>query len=93
MSLPSIAVCYVYVLMCVTDYPDAPLDVQVESGPQEKSLLVTWLPVTLTANGTSNGTIVTGYTVLVNGQKVKEIASPTGRSRSKILSVKGKNSQ
>jgi hypothetical protein len=41
-------------------------------------MLVTWLPVTLTANGTSNGTVVTGYSVLVNGQKVKDVASPTG---------------
>ena len=62
----------------LSDYPDAPLQVQVESGPQEKTLLVTWVPVTLTANGTSNGTVVTGYTILLNGQKVKEIASPVG---------------
>lgn len=62
-----------------SDYPDAPLDVQVELGPQEKTLLVTWLPVTLTANGTSNGTVVTGYSVIVNGQKVKDITYPTGK--------------
>ena len=58
-----------------TDQPDAPLDVQVETGPKEGSLLVTWLPVTITTTGMSNGVLVTGYAVYAEGVKVKEIKS------------------
>ncbi len=46
--------------------PDAPLNVSVEAGPQEGSVLLTWLPVTLSsaaAHATSNGARVTGYAV------------------------------
>ena len=62
--------------------PDAPLDIQVESGPQDGTLLITWLPVTITTSGMSNGALVTGYSVYIDGQKVKELNSPTGKLRS-----------
>ena len=62
----------------VAGVPDAPLDVQVEVGPQEGSLLVTWLPVTITTAGKSNGAVVTGYSVYVDGERVRELSSPTG---------------
>ncbi|XP_042864732.1 uncharacterized protein LOC122248652 isoform X5 [Penaeus japonicus] len=59
--------------------PDPPVDVQVEPGPQDGSLLVTWLPVTLNSTGgTSNGAPVTGYAVYADGKKVTEVESPTG---------------
>ncbi|RXG56729.1 RIMS-binding protein 2 [Armadillidium vulgare] len=59
--------------------PDPPVDVQVEIGPQDGSLLVTWLPVTLnSSSGTSNGALVTGYAVYADGKKVTEVDSPTG---------------
>ncbi|XP_065286326.1 RIMS-binding protein 3C isoform X2 [Dermacentor albipictus] len=58
--------------------PDPPVDVQVEAGPQEGTVLVTWLPVTINALGTSNGAAVTGYAVYAAGKKVTEIDSPTG---------------
>ncbi|CAJ0926024.1 unnamed protein product [Ranitomeya imitator] len=60
--------------------PDAPLDVQVEMGPKPGVLLITWLPVTIDAAGTSNGVRVTGYAVYADGQKVLEVASPTAGS-------------
>lgn len=59
--------------------PDPPVDIQVEAGPQEGTLLVTWLPVTINATaGTSNGAPVTGYAVYAAGRKLAEIDSPTG---------------
>ncbi|XP_075710189.1 peripheral-type benzodiazepine receptor-associated protein 1 isoform X5 [Rhinoderma darwinii] len=60
--------------------PDAPLDVQVELGPKLGVLLITWLPVTIDAAGTSNGVRVTGYAVYADGQKVLEVTSPTAGS-------------
>ena len=42
--------------------PDPPVDVQVELGPQDGTLLVTWLPVAINSqSGKSNGVPVTGY--------------------------------
>nr|XP_033778811.1 peripheral-type benzodiazepine receptor-associated protein 1 isoform X3 [Geotrypetes seraphini] len=60
--------------------PDAPLDVQVELGPSPEILLISWLPVTIDAAGTSNGVRVTGYAVYTDGQKVLEVTSPTAGS-------------
>jgi len=51
--------------------PDAPLDVQVEPGPSPGILIISWLPVTIDAAGTSNGVRVTGYAVYADGQKVQ----------------------
>lgn len=58
--------------------PEPPVDVQVEAGPQEGTLLVTWLPVTLDQFGTSNSCPVTGYSVFSSQKKLAEIDSPTG---------------
>lgn len=58
--------------------PDPPVDIQVEAGPQEGTLLVTWLPITLNQFGTSNNCPVTGYAVFANHKKLAEIDSPTG---------------
>ena len=58
--------------------PEPPVDVQVESGPQEGTLLVTWLPVTLDAYGQSNACPVKGYAVFAAHKKLAEIDSPTG---------------
>ncbi|XP_071447128.1 uncharacterized protein [Hetaerina americana] len=61
--------------------PDPPVDIQVEAGPQDGTLLVTWLPVTVGASGipgTSNGAPVTGYAVYADGKKVTDVDSPTG---------------
>ncbi|KPM03525.1 RIMS-binding protein 2-like protein [Sarcoptes scabiei] len=58
--------------------PDPPVDIQVEAGPQEGTLLVTWLPITLNQFGTSNNCPVTGYAVFASHKKLAEIDSPTG---------------
>ncbi|XP_054712643.1 RIMS-binding protein 2-like [Uloborus diversus] len=58
--------------------PEPPLDIQVEPGPQDGTLLVTWLPVTINNRGTSNGAPVTGYAVYAGDRKISEIDSPTG---------------
>lgn len=58
--------------------PDPPVNVQVEAGPQQRSLLVTWLPLTLNDFGSSNGCPVTGYAVFAGHKKLADIDSPTG---------------
>lgn len=50
--------------------PDAPLDVQAEPGPSPGIVVISWLPVTIDAAGTSNGVRVTGYAIYADGQKV-----------------------
>ena len=40
--------------------PDPPVDVQVDRGPDQQTLTVMWLPVTITQFGLSNGAPVTG---------------------------------
>ena len=45
---------------------------QVEAGPQDGTLLVTWQPVAL------SGSAVTGYAVYADGKKVTDVDSPTG---------------
>ncbi|CAN0371377.1 unnamed protein product [Lampetra planeri] len=60
--------------------PDAPLHVQVEAGQSTGTLLVSWLPVTIDAMGSSNGSCVTGYAIFADGAKVLEVACPTAGS-------------
>lgn len=57
--------------------PDPPAEIQVEVGPQDGTLLVTWVPVTVES---ANGAPVTGYAVYADGKKVTDIDSPTGKS-------------
>ncbi|KAK3083880.1 hypothetical protein FSP39_004557 [Pinctada imbricata] len=57
--------------------PDPPINVQVEAGPREGTLLLTWLPVTIEMSGLSNGAIVSGYVVYADGQKTKFASGPT----------------
>ncbi|XP_034149432.1 peripheral-type benzodiazepine receptor-associated protein 1 isoform X8 [Esox lucius] len=60
--------------------PDAPLDVQLEQGPSPGIALISWLPVTIDAAGSSNGVRVTGYTIYADSKKVLEVSSPTAGS-------------
>lgn len=53
--------------------PDAPLDVQLEHGPSPGIALISWLPVTIDAAGTSNGVRVTGYTIYADKKKVRSL--------------------
>ncbi|KAK3585385.1 hypothetical protein CHS0354_004665 [Potamilus streckersoni] len=57
--------------------PEPPLNVQVEPGPQEGNLLLTWLPVTIDTSGFSNGALVTGYVVFADGRRTKEAKGAT----------------
>ncbi|XP_033748980.1 peripheral-type benzodiazepine receptor-associated protein 1-like isoform X4 [Pecten maximus] len=57
--------------------PEPPINIQVESGPQEGTLLLTWLPVTIDPSGFSNGAMVTGYVVYADGRRTKEAQGPT----------------
>ncbi|KAK7925667.1 hypothetical protein WMY93_007977 [Mugilogobius chulae] len=73
--------------------PDAPLDVQLEHGPSPGIALISWLPVTIDAAGTSNGVRVTGYSIYADKRKVLEVSSPTAGSAllgpSQIQSLQG----
>lgn len=42
----------------------------MEAGPSPGILVISWLPVTIDAEGSSNGVRVTGYAVYADGQKV-----------------------
>lgn len=54
--------------------PQLEQEIQVEAGPQDGTLLVTWQPVT---RPPSSGP-VTGYAVYADGKKVTDVDSPTG---------------
>ncbi|KAK9498069.1 hypothetical protein O3M35_003951 [Rhynocoris fuscipes] len=58
--------------------PEPPVDIQVEPGPQDGTLLVTWQPPTSAAPINSAGSLVTGYAVYADGKKVTDVDSPTG---------------
>ncbi|XP_011863351.1 PREDICTED: peripheral-type benzodiazepine receptor-associated protein 1-like isoform X2 [Vollenhovia emeryi] len=64
--------CHVHFKTLNKGLPDPPVDIQVEAGPQDGTLLVTWQPVAL------NGSAVTGYAVYADGKKVTDVDSPTG---------------
>ncbi|XP_065214822.1 RIMS-binding protein 2-like isoform X3 [Planococcus citri] len=72
--------------------PDPPSEIQVEVGPQDGTLLVTWIPVMAES---ANGAPVTGYAVYADGKKVTDIDSPTGDHAlidiSKIISMNPRN--
>ncbi|XP_010854351.1 PREDICTED: LOW QUALITY PROTEIN: RIMS-binding protein 3A-like, partial [Bison bison bison] len=60
--------------------PHPPLDVLVERHPSPGLLVVSWLPVTIDAAGSSNGVPVTGYAVYADGLKVADVAEATAGS-------------
>lgn len=57
------------------------MDVQVEAGPSPGILVISWLPVTIDAEGSSNGVRVTGYAVYADGQKVLPVQEGWGCCR------------
>jgi len=60
--------------------PDPPMDVRVDSGPQDGTILVTWIPVTLniTTPGQKVKTApITGYAVFADGKRVTDVDSPS----------------
>ncbi|KAM9329364.1 RIMS-binding protein 2 isoform 1-T1 [Gastrophryne carolinensis] len=60
--------------------PIPPEDVSVHPGPTPVTLLVTWRPPVLSPTGTSNGAIVTGFSVYANGKKVAEVVFPAAEN-------------
>lgn len=60
--------------------PEPPINVQVEAGPREGTLLLTWLPVTIEPSGFSNGALVKGYVVYADGQRTKEANGATSKN-------------
>jgi RIMS-binding protein 2 len=77
--------------MTYVGLPDPPSEVQVEAGPQDGTLLVTWLPVTTTLSDPSNRGHITGYAVYADGKKVSDIDSPTGKILQNAFKLKFKN--
>ncbi len=58
------------------------MDVRVDGGPQDGTILVTWIPVTLnTAITTTKQVPVTGYAVFADGKRVTDVDSPTSNLR------------
>jgi hypothetical protein len=52
--------------------------VQVETGPQDGTLLVTWKPVDSQPKPPSRAAVA-AYLIYADGRKITEIASPTGK--------------
>jgi len=81
--------------------PDPPMDVRVDGGPQDGTILVTWIPVTL--NTTSLRHVpVTGYAVFADGKRVTDVDSPSsdhalvdlgciGHFNPKLITVRSKS--
>jgi len=60
--------------------PDPPMDVRVDSGPQDGTILVTWIPVTLNVTTSGNKiktSPITGYAVFADGKRVTDVDSPS----------------
>jgi hypothetical protein len=57
--------------------PEPPVDVEVAEGPTDGTLLITWLPVTINPNGTSNGAPVTGYVIYLDGNRAGDVEPGT----------------
>ncbi|OQR69342.1 RIMS-binding protein 2-like [Tropilaelaps mercedesae] len=72
-------------LVCAVEFrtlakgiPDPPVDIRVEPGPQDGTILVTWLPVHQNNNPEQPGLPVSGYAVFASGRMVTQIDSPSG---------------
>ena len=86
---------------CFAALPDPPMDVRVDGGPQDGTILVTWIPVTL--NTTSLRHVpVTGYAVFADGKRVTDVDSPSsdhalvdlgciGHFNPKLITVRSKS--
>jgi len=60
--------------------PDPPMDVRVDGGPQDGTILVTWIPTTLNTSTISSKQVpVTGYAVFADGKRVTDVDSPTSK--------------
>ncbi len=60
--------------------PDPPMDVRVDGGPQDGTLLVTWIPVPDNLGKHDKVTPVTGYAVFADGKRVTDVDSPSSKT-------------
>ena len=81
--------------------PDPPMDVRVDGGPQDGTILVTWIPVTLNTTSVRHCQ-VTGYAVFADGKRVTDVDSPSsdhalvdlgciGHFNPKLITVRSKS--
>lgn len=54
------------------------MDVRVDGGPQDGTILVTWIPVPYEQN--NRLAPVTGYAVFADGKRVTDVDSPTSNA-------------
>ncbi len=77
------------------------MDVRVDGGPQDGTILVTWIPVTLNTT-TAIRVPITGYAVFADGKRVTDVDSPTsdhalvdlgciGHFNPKLITVRSKS--
>ena len=57
------------------------MDVRVDGGPQDGTILVTWIPATNVSIAAKMAP-VTGYAVFADGKRVTDVDSPTSRHSS-----------
>ena len=78
------------------------MDVRVDGGPQDGTILVTWIPVTLNVAGGRHVVPVTGYAVFADGKRVTDVDSPSsdhalvdlgciGHFNPKLITVRSKS--
>lgn len=60
-----------------TVLPDPPVSINVEVSKDGRTLVASWLPVTIAIHGTSNGVRVAGYYVYIDGRRAKVVNNPT----------------
>ncbi len=60
--------------------PDPPMDVRVDGGPQDGTILVTWIPST-NVGLTPKQAPITGYAVFADGKRVTDVDSPTSKKK------------
>ena len=65
------------ILAFFTALPDPPMDVRVDGGPQDGTILVTWIPVTICPTSAQRVVPVTGYAVFADGKRVTDVDSPS----------------
>ena len=66
-------------VVCFSALPDPPMDVRVDGGPQDGTILVTWIPATNVSIAAKMAP-VTGYAVFADGKRVTDVDSPTSKS-------------
>ena len=56
------------------------MDVRVDGGPQDGTILVTWIPVPHNTGQVNRLAPVTGYAVFADGKRVTDVDSPSSKT-------------